>query len=472
MDLIIFCLIIFVFIFIGFKTANKVKDDSSYLLANRKTSLLSLISTLVMTEFNTSTLLAFSALGFSFGLWALNLPFVFLIGLGFYSLSVATKWKRLNGLSVAEVFTIRFGSDMGRIASLFLILAMIGFSATYVKSLLFLFQPFLENWNPYFLSFVLVMIVLFICLRGGLVAIIQTDNISFIFTILLIPLLLFFSMKQENKTFMDLMQSFPPETAEGLPIKFILSLVLITMFTYILAPWYGQKIFAATDSKTAKKAVAISSLLVFILYSFPVLAVAFLRVNGVKDINPETGISLILKSYFPEGLRGFGFAVLFLAATTTLSGVWSAITTMIVGDFLLDKKNKSLGNDYKGSMQLTLLVAFLSWLFANLFVDSILKKLILANIPIFALSYSLLSAFYWKKATRLSAIISTVIGLVWGIFCYLYFGEEGGYTWYWASFGLLLVFGSGILSSILFPRTKEDEERYLKLQDRMLNGKE
>ena len=57
-----------------------------------------------MTEFNTSTLLAFSAAGYTAGPMALALPLVFLVGLAFYTLTVAREWKRFNRLSVAELF--------------------------------------------------------------------------------------------------------------------------------------------------------------------------------------------------------------------------------------------------------------------------------------------------------------------------------------------------------------------------------
>ena len=78
-----------------------------------------LVATLVMTEFNTSTLLAFSAAGYRRPM-ALALPMVFLIGLGFYTLTVSRAWKRFDRLSVAELFSDRYSPALGRFASLML----------------------------------------------------------------------------------------------------------------------------------------------------------------------------------------------------------------------------------------------------------------------------------------------------------------------------------------------------------------
>ncbi len=100
----------------------------------------------------------------------------------------------------------------------------------------------------------------------------------------------------------------------------------------------------------------------------------------------------------------------------------------------------------------TIAVAVLSWLGANLLVDDILNRLILANIPIAALSFSLLAGFYWPRANAVGAWISIAVGVSWGVGCYLYFGEAGGYTWYWAIYGIPLIFGSGVLGSLLSAR--------------------
>ena len=440
MDIVIFIIVLLGFIYVGLRETKKVKDDNSYLLANRKTGLFALVATLVMTEFNTSTLLGFSAAGYSVGIWGLTLPFVFLFGLGFYTFTVAKKWKKLNGMSVAELFSLRYGSTVGITASLFLIFAMIGFSATYV---------------------------LLMTLRGGLVSVISTDIMGFIGTIFIVPLLFYFSYSQKNLGLEEIIRVFPPESSNALPIRYIVSLVILTMFTYIAAPWYGQKIFAAASEKTAFIAVGISSVIVFILYAFPILAVAYLRLNGVTGINPEEGIPYIIKSYFPVGLRAIAFAVLFAAAATTLSGIWSVLTTMLVGDFLLSAKNPKLGKDYIGSMKIFFGFAFVSWLLGNIFVDKILNKLILANIPIAALSFALLAGFFWKRASRRGAILSIVLGLIWGLGCYLYLGEDGGYTWFWAAYGIPLIFVSGIIGSFLFPQSEEEKKALEKFNLRM-----
>lgn len=69
--------------------AYRPRSDDDFLVANRRLSLFPLVATLVMTEFNASTLLAFTAAGYRAGPMAVALPLVFLVGLSFYTLTVA-----------------------------------------------------------------------------------------------------------------------------------------------------------------------------------------------------------------------------------------------------------------------------------------------------------------------------------------------------------------------------------------------
>ncbi|MCB1156386.1 MAG: hypothetical protein KDK45_02700, partial [Leptospiraceae bacterium] len=392
LDIFVFISMMLLLLYIGWRNVKKVNSETAYLLANRSTGLFSLTATLVMTEFNPSTLIGFSAAGYVAGLYALFLPFVFFFGLGFYTISVAKKWKQLNGMSVAELFTMRYGKGVGRLASVFLLLAMLGFSANYIKSLLFIFHPIFPFLSDTVFSLVIVLTVLILTLRGGLFSIISTDVVSFIATLIIIPLIFYFSYESSQSGFQGLQVQFPLEKSkELLPPKYILSLILLTTFTYIAAPWYGQKIFSAKNEKTAFMAVGLSAILVFFLYSFPLLSVSFLKLKGVVLASPDLAFPYIIKNLLPDGLRGFSYALLFAAGITTLSGVWSAMVTMIIADFLgyQDKEARA----EKRGIYLTLIIAVLTYLVSITFIDRILDKLILANIPVAALSFSLLAGF-------------------------------------------------------------------------------
>lgn len=414
--------------------------EETLLLANRQVGLLALTATLVMTELNTSTLTAFASLGYQHGMWALFMPATFLLGLLFYAFVVAKKWRSLSSLSVAELFKRSYGKKIGQIASIMLMLATLGFTATHIKSLTLIMSPLFPWAPPLALSIGLILATLLISMPRGLISIVQTDVVSFCCAFIILPLSLYFTFSQSLQT---------PKEIEVLALSpfYLIPLILLTMFTYISSPWYGQKVFCAKSKKTAFLSTLASAILVFTLYEMVAMSGAYLRLSGMALEHPDMSLAALIEA-LPPLLRGIGYTTLFAIAATTLSGLWSAVVSMIIADFL----GGGLSKDSRRWTGLSLLVAFVSLILANTLIDTIFPKLILANIPLFALSFALLAAFYWPKASRLSAIVSMSLGLFWGAFTYLYFGEENGYLFYWVVGGLPIIFGSGITTALLRPR--------------------
>lgn len=435
MDMVVFLAILASLVFLGLWDWKKVRTEDAYLMANRKLNTFALTATLVMTEFNTSTLIAFSGMGYIHGAYALFLPTMFLAALIFYAFTVAEKWKDFNGLSVAQWFTKRYGSAIGKLVSLMLLSAMAVFSATYVKSITVIFEPFFPKTSFEVLSLLIIALVLLITLRRGLTSIVYTDILSFCLICLFFPGLLFFA----KGPIMNVPLSAPPIISPW----FLISTTVLMLFTYISAPWYGQKIFAAKTKKVAKNSAILASLIVFVLYAIGVLATMQLR--GTFLAHHEDALSHIIYYHMPVGIRGLGYFLLFSAAATTLAGVWNAMAAMAIGDFL----SKTQSKDFKRGLFLTLSFGLISYILANIFIDEIFSKLILANIPVLALSFALLGGFYWNKASKAGAFASIFTGLFWGIFSYLFFGE--GYLPYWVLGGLPLIFLSGFLGSKLVP---------------------
>lgn len=413
MDKIVFVGFLALLVVIGL--SKEARSENDYLIGSRKTGLWALVGTLVMTEFNSATLIGFCSVGQG----AYLLPLVFLIGLLFYAAVAARKWKEYNGLSVAGFFTERYGKRIGQMASVALLLAMIGFNATYIKSLYLFLGPMLPG-GEWAASGVCTLLALGMTARGGLGSVIRTDMISFVIVLLFFPMLLLFSDGGGELGVID-----------G---RFVTSLIILTMFTYILAPWYGQKVFSARSKKIAFWGAVIAAVLVFGLYELAIFATRGMAGDGAL---PAALMRL------PSGLRGLGYGVIFATSATTLTGAWSAMSAMVAGDFAEEKLNR------KTLLTITVAFAVISYVLSNLAVDGVLDRMILANIPVAALSFALLGGFYWKKVSRAGVLASIIVGLISGIGAYLLCGPL--YTWYWAIAGIPLTFLSGWAVSLLLP---------------------
>lgn len=458
LDLAVFAVVLLVILGGAF---HRPTGNDDFLVADRRLGVFPLTATLVMTEFNTSTLLAFTAAGYLAGPMALALPLVFLIGLAFYTLTVAKPWKRFNRLSVAELFATRYSPALGHLASGLLLLAMVGFGATYVKSLTLLFAPFVPQVPVPVLAAFLTTVVLLVALPGGLVSVVRSDVVSFILTVVLVPVLLWLGVAA-SAPLGGLAAVFDPSqmtidpigqwTHGALPFRFVFTLMALTCFTYIAAPWYGQKIFAARDERTAYVSVAWSAVLVFVLYGGLSLAAAHLRVVAPDLLDPQQAVPTMVGAWLPVGIRGAGFALLFAAALTTLAGVWTAMAAMVAADF-----GWTRARDVRVQRRVIAVIAALHWLGAVTLVDNILDRLILANIPVVALSFALLAGFHWPRATAAGAWASVIVGFVWGVGCFVVVGEAGMYTWPWAIYGIPIIALAGVSVSLL-TRTRVDRK--------------
>lgn len=417
---------------------NSKSKAEVYSVSHRDVGIFALTATLVMTEFNTATLISFSSLGYIAGIKALSLPGIFLIGLLFYALTVAKKWKEFNGFSVVDFFSSLYGKNLGVISSIFLLVAMAGFSATYLKSLTFLFENLFPNSSHWIISAYIALLTLFIVIRKGLSSIIKFDVFSFIIVVVAFPIILYQTWSIEPQANTNIFN------ADILSNEFVLSLIPLTMFSYILAPWYGQRIFAARTKKVAFISVFFSAFFVFLFYSMAVLISYILASKGVVVLDPQQSfpyaIDLSLKKY----MYPFGYIILFLISSTTLTGVWNAMANVTL-ELLPPRKTTNK------NIVMTLVCASITYILANALVDNVLNKMILANIPVVALSFALLAGFYWKKVSIIGVYSSIIMGLLAGILPYIYIGEEGGYTYYWAFIGIPLIFITGVVASLLCP---------------------
>ena len=75
--------------------------------------------------------------------------------------------EKIKRMSVAELFALRYGNTDWNHCEFIFTPTMIGFSATYVKSMTLIFQPFVPEINSYFVSAAFVGVVLFMTLHGG-----------------------------------------------------------------------------------------------------------------------------------------------------------------------------------------------------------------------------------------------------------------------------------------------------------------
>ena len=107
-DLLVMVLYVLVGLSYGLWKAKSVSTSDGFLVAGRSLGVFALVGTLVMTEFNTATMIGYTTYGYMGGRLGTLLAFSIIIALGSYTLLVAKRWKRLNAVSIAVMFMERY----------------------------------------------------------------------------------------------------------------------------------------------------------------------------------------------------------------------------------------------------------------------------------------------------------------------------------------------------------------------------
>lgn len=411
-------------------------NSEQYYTAGKNLGLFTLTSTLVMTELNTSTLIGFSSLGYIYGLSAISLGLVFLFGLLFYAVVVAKKWKNFNAISVTEFFLKRYGPKYALFVAVCLSVAMLGFGANFIHSITICLQELLPQYNKWLLSGIACFVMGLFTIKDGLSSIVKIDRISFVFCLLFF-LYLFYSMYDLNLSTLTIKNN----ESIGIPKSFILSLTIITAFTYILSPWYGQKIFSARSPKITFYSVVLTSFIVGGLYAIAVFTTAKYR-EIVLGLDPDSALINLITHLFPFYIQLVFYVILFFIALTTIAALWNTLASVFF-------THMSGTRTTRKNIIVVITVALFSYVIANSFIDKILDKMLLFNIPIAALAFSLLYGFYGKKSNLIGAIMSTVIGIISSLICYMLFDQEA-FIFYWALFCIPLSFIFGYLPTFLY----------------------
>ncbi|WP_150468011.1 sodium:solute symporter [Francisella sp. SYW-9] len=414
---------------------NNNSPVSNYYTAGKKVGFFALTATLVMTELNTSTLIGFSSLGYNYGFSAISLGLVFLFGLFFYAITVAKKWKNFDAISVTEYFGYRYNKAFGVFAAICLWIAMLGFGANFIHSITVCLEVIFPGYSQALITFIACLVMFIATINSGLKSIIQIDKISFILCLILFIFLGFYFYKYSQQGGVINIKSHA-----NLPISFTLSLAVLTCFTYILSPWYGQKIFSAKSSKVAFYSMLVTAVLVSLFYVIAIFITACFA-KQLDLVNPDLALASIIAKKLPLAIQIYFYIVIFLIATTTIAALWNTMASVIFAHSNHTETTNS-------NRVLVLFIAILSYLIATFFIDHILDKMLLFNIPIAALSFSLIYGFYGKSKNLIGAVLSTIVGIVIAVVLYLIF-DQANFVFYWAFLCIPIIFIVGYLPVLI-----------------------
>jgi solute:Na+ symporter, SSS family len=435
-DLLIIAFYLLAVLGYGLWKARNVSTSDDFLVAGRTLGLFVLVGTLVMTEFNTATMIGYASYGYMGGRLGTLLALALVIALGSYTLLVAKRWKRLNAVSVAEMFMERYNYKFKILAVILIVFTLSLLSTTYLKAAAMVFSTTM-NLSLLWTVILISCVVLIFTLAGGLVSVSFTNLLSFIIALVALPCLFIISCIKANElgglnaAFENKYLSYNILKTWDDPIlsfKFLFTVYLFGFFVYLNSPWYGQIMFATKNEKVAYKGVFIATLLTFGVYWVAIYVAAYARV-GFPDLkDPQYALPMVILNWMPVGIKGLTLALIFSIAQTTMATIWNNNVSIIAQDIYkgIFRPEASDKNILRFSRILTLFIALFTIIISLLFVDIVLKVMFVANIFMVSLFFPGVFGFFWWKTGEKAIWITTILGIIsgWTIFLLKEFANE------------------------------------------------
>jgi SSS family solute:Na+ symporter len=393
------------YVLVAYKASSKVASQEDYLLGNRQFSFFSIMCTLLATQVGAGMLFGVANESYNVGLWGLSYTAGMAIGLIILALGVASRLRKLEISTTAEIYEKKFGSPtLRKIAGLISVITMAGIFAAQIVASKQLFSTLFELNDLWLIGFWLIMIVY--TMFGGIRAIIATDILQ-VFLIVVIFTVAFFVVVPVS----DLPHMWSIATSTKAPPGVFYQFLAINIPTIMFAMIeqdLAQRFFSAKTGKTASRAAWAVSALLLIFSLIPCLIGIFAKDTGLVIEASSSPLIAVFQSVLPPwGMTLIACALLAAICSTADSLLGAASTNLIVDFGRAQHQNPLLF-----ARVTTFLVGIASLTVAYLFDDVIGIIIKSYEISIAALFVSTMIAIFKTNLHRIGAISSVTAGLI------------------------------------------------------------
>ena len=404
-----------IFVIVGIVYSKKFKGLNNYLLANRSVGTFSLTSSLVASAlgawilFGPASAATWGGIGAVIG-YALGtaFPLFILIYLG-----TQFREKYPKGKTLIEVIRFKYGPNLFKLILVLSIFYMTIFLIAEVTAVSMLIN-YISGTDLWITAFIVIISSLIYTLYGGLRASIFTDNIQFLFLVVLLLItfsyLLNFNTNEFNFDYIKKKQpqllsiNYLPNFTAGL--TFFIAVAATNLFHQ--GNW--QRVYAAKNTEVLKKSLIFSFLIII-----PI--VFFMGFTGLVAVSSENLVAPDL-AFFQLLLKDqyliISVIIIFLAISLTVSSIdtiINAISSLIIVD---GKKIIKIKNYDLLSKQIIIILSIVALFVASKGL-SILYLFLLADLLCCAAVLSIFYGFYSKSFSEKKAYVSILISLLVGL---------------------------------------------------------
>jgi len=336
---------------VWFLRRNEGGDD--YYVAGRKMGSLHIGMSVVATDVGGGFSIGLGGLGFAMGLTGSWMLFTGLLGAWLSAVFLIPRIKRDpafdTALTFPQVFEKFFGRRTAFVAGIISAIGYVGFTAAQILAGAKLANGTFPMMSLHTALYVMGGVAVGYTVLGGLKAVIYTDTIQW--AVLLIGLTFAGIPIALNAVggWEGLQATVRPELLTLTNVEWN---TLVNWAVTIVPIWFVgmtlyQRIYACRDEKTAKRAWYVAGVLEWPLMAFLGVTLgliaraaadqgmfAHLGMDAIADVDPETGLPLLLRTVLPAGAMGLVLSAYFSAILSTADSCLMACSGNVISDIL------------------------------------------------------------------------------------------------------------------------------------------
>ena len=425
---------------IGLIAATRVKTTQDYALAGRSLPLAMVITATFATWFGSETVLGLPGRFIEGGIaGVIEEPFGSGMALILVGCFFANKLYKMNLLTIGSFYRHRYGRGIELACSIFIILSYLGWVAAQVSALGLVLNLVTEGQISVTLGMVIgTAVVLIYTMYGGMWSVALTDFFQMILIVVGLVIIAVFAGDlaggaEKVIAYADqrnLFHPWPEMTMNGW--LFWISAAMTMMIGSIPQQDVFQRVMSAKSNRIAVAGPVIGGVF-YIFFAFVPMFIVVASILVMPEVankmladDPQQLLPTLVRDYMPMWLRVLFFGAVLSAVMSTASATILAPSTTFVENVLKNFAHVSEKNEVK-TMRITVLFFTIMVLVYALSVEgmAIYDMVAMAyQFPVVGAFWPLVLGLYWKKATRLGALLSIIVGgITWCVLTFTSLGD-------------------------------------------------
>ncbi|GAB2496571.1 sodium:solute symporter family protein [Algoriphagus taiwanensis] len=426
LDLGIFLAYMLAMLGVGVYFMKKNSSQEDYYVGGRSIGSLHIGLSVVATDVGGGFSIGLGGLGFAMGISGSWMLFTGLLGAWLAAVLLIPKVK--SNPSFARFFTFPqiigylFNQKAAKIAALICFIGYLGFTSSQLLAGAKLASGTFESLDLHTALLIMGVIAVVYTVLGGLKAVIYTDTVQWIILMLGLMLIGIPVAYSYVGGWEGITQTLPQEFFSLCNLAWQ---DLVNWGVTIIPIWFVgmtlyQRIFAARDEKSAKKAWFIAGLFEWPIMAFLGVSLGLLSRVAVEQgalegfttaMDPEMGLPVLLSQILPVGILGLMMSAYFSAVLSTADSCLMAASGNLTTDLLSNQlKGRPMHQEVRISQLLTLVIGIIAVLIAWQMTEVLSLMLYSYAFMVSGLLVPVVAGLFLDIRNPTAAIFSMIIG--------------------------------------------------------------